>query len=455
MSVVLPTLKGCVWLAQLIFVCSLPKDQDCHELWCKRRKRSMREAAKQGQDVSSLKQATSAGQSSSSQPGSGGATSNKAERRSAGLVEKDGRPPEPASAPPSSSSSSHKSSVGILGVAPTTNITTTSTTTSSATYKEVIPGLDFPHSAAAQEEVERKVLQPPEPAELLPIIPKQYRPPEPPEPEECGIGADHDQSQLAGLVKLLQAKQGGMNAVQLSQVLNIPLDGTTKQLLENLSMQLVLGGSSQRSQSVTPQFYNEDSCDSLGGFGGYRGGYGGSDSRMEREGRGSDSGAGVKVALAQLLRSQGLSVTIGGVTSGSSQTNRPNQSIFSSNNQPSLPHMHAAGFPRGAESVHQPMGDVDYRELTNRGRPHSGGMRHPGDQGQDYGDRYRDTARYGRGDVPKVPNTDLMPLQMKVQNYLDNYSDGPGGTHNTPNRQHGDRSPQLRGIRKNIERPPY
>lgn len=314
----------CPWLRDIdpsrIAPPDLPKDQDCHEMWCKVRKKNMKLMKDQGGgDQSSVK---SSGQSSQS--------------------DKSSAPPKPPTVKstekvkqPSSQNSQPKSQ-------PSSKPSVDSRL--AALYeKSGIPGLDTKSATAESSEV-NQASQPIQRPDSAMSMSSDNTP---------GSAAVTQQNQLAQLVQLMQQ---GNTVQQVAKNLNMTLDEKTIGLMETLSKQLALAASMSKMdklspgaqlslQAVNPALKNSGNTESSGS-----GTYAnmdlvsdeGSQSNMsfaeqyltpgEEQGSASvgqesftqdsydsssygkaeGSNAGVAAALAQMLAKQGHKVAVGG-----------------------------------------------------------------------------------------------------------------------------------------------
>ncbi len=236
---------------------SLPHDQDCHELWSKRRKKSMREALK-------------------IEHGSGSGSGSKTDaRRSA--------PPEPPSAKPGLTTSASTSSLPSKGDSKKGLIKD----------GEKIHGLDESkkdESAATLVAGSRK-----------------------------GGGSNPDmQKQLAEVSSLVSAS-GKCTTNLLAHKLNVPFNPSTQKLLEHLQMQLLLQAAAEKTSSGStmtkmppePRRSHSDVpkaalIPTIGDRTLHMVSDPGSSS-SQRSAKG-DAHAGVKAALAQLLAQSGVRV---------------------------------------------------------------------------------------------------------------------------------------------------
>ena len=216
------------WESQCLKFCSLcfslPRDQDCHELWSKRRKKGRREAKKQEQlqgnpsrDLSkvvdqrcipaSVEPPPTAAKFSRVDEGDSSGGSIKGLHRSE-----------------SSASLTSKSGVGLF-----------------ASTKDVdsIPGLDLGNGS---EEQGNGNVSNSGSCGGRPSGPKGTGP-----QNLSGI-----QKQLLELAQLLQEKHGRMSTAQLANALNVPLDASTGRLLENLNVQLTMAVSRDSEKRDSP-----------------------------------------------------------------------------------------------------------------------------------------------------------------------------------------------------------
>ena len=326
-----------------MFVCpySLPKDQDCHELWSKRRKKSMREASKQDQPSAGHPPAH-ATNSATNKPG----FNNHHHRTAAAAPKFPPMVPAPVAAPPTVSKSNnsqgdnkppehvssgsytkphHLSQGGSMlsrgdGVSSKGSSASAFGYTSLSAKVDVIPGLDFTGDPMSHD--------PPK---------QQVAPPVDKTPPQEGTSSMH--RQLALMLQMLQSNVGGRSKLSiddLASTLKVPIDSSTKALLDNLSSQLyvatkpsdeespvdssrgrvapetigdnVYRGVSSSSRPYEPdsfpsRFHNPEPPAAAGSFA--------KQSSGGSTGSGSDQNAGIKAALAQLLTDKGVSVKLG------------------------------------------------------------------------------------------------------------------------------------------------
>jgi len=247
----------------------LPKDQDCHELWSKKRKKSMREAAK-SEDFHSL----SKGQSSHASMSRSSLEANRSLQRntgtSAGKVEKQDTKGSSTSQPvvPKKEKDQSTTSSGPLS---------RNSSSSDLTKKEIpvkssgsvnlfsketekIPGLDFGdvkdedsqspgnNSSATTNSSSSTKLPGNVKGGKNTSSPAKKPPKEghggsdKKKPDEGSTPQQNVQQQLASLMSVIQAKQGNVSVDDLAKTLKIPLEAKTRQLLENLSSQLMKSG---------------------------------------------------------------------------------------------------------------------------------------------------------------------------------------------------------------------
>lgn len=303
----------CPWLREVepsrIPPPDLPRDQDCHEMWCKNRKKHMKEAQKRGEDPSASQGNSSKGSvASASAQSITGKTEVKDMRRS---LSSDRTLP-PKGKPQSGANSNSKAPVGGIF-----------NRKEKAGGSSGIPGLDV----AAQE--------PPVEA--------------PPATDQDGKEAGH---QLTQMIALLQK---GMSVPDVAKSVNVTLDEQTQQLMSNLNAQLMLAARFSKDQGVADQAVpgradtsgNQSSAYSAEGFrpdygnhsssnmfGGNKGGglTEGNSTVYSQDNSNSSGGgenAGVKAALAQLLAQQGMRVSLGGTEISASETRMTHTDSYS------------------------------------------------------------------------------------------------------------------------------
>ncbi|XP_013391928.1 cyclin-dependent kinase 12 isoform X3 [Lingula anatina] len=312
----------------------LPKDKDCHELWSKKRKKSMKEAQ---QKQAAAEQASQGSKSKPSSDQKSDETSQskylfpilkdsaekprkEAEKRTAPTEEKDN-----LDKTESKVVKSLKSSGGFLGI---------------GKDNEKIPGFDLGTTSKPGSDPAPSLLQQPPAALTQPPVAKQ---------QQGALASAVDnasesvQSKLAGLAALLQTREG-LSVAQLAQLLNVPLDGATSVLLENLNMQLLLAAAAKQAQEKPPPPPPEgadvisDATNSSLYSGGVQQGAGFGTVRGEPDigsakPHSGDGNAGVKAALAQLLTQRGIPVTMGNSSGGSSGGDISAPGITSSSQQ--------------------------------------------------------------------------------------------------------------------------
>lgn len=281
-------------ISGLLLPISLPKDQDCHEMWCKNRKKHMKEAQKRGEDISSLQSNTSKGNAVSSQSSIG-----KMEGKEIRSSSSDRTLPVKAKASVSGTNSTSKAPVGIFNRKDKVSGTSG------------IPGLDV----ATQEQ----------PAEAPPTEDRK----------ETVVAPVNNQ--LSQMIALLQK---GMSVPDVAKSVNVTLDEQTQQLMSNLNAQLMLAAQLSKDQRISePSSHLETVNQGPYSSDGYRQDYGNhSTSNMFGGSKGDGSGegnsnlysldsnnssgvenAGVKAALAQLLAQQGMRVSLGGTEISASE----------------------------------------------------------------------------------------------------------------------------------------
>lgn len=271
-------------------------------MWCKNRKKNMKEAQKRGEDPSSIQTSNSKGSlASNSAQSSAGKTEGKEGRRS---VSSDRSLPSKGK-PSAASGTTAKAPAGLFN------------RKEKVGGSAGIPGLDV----AAQE-------QPP--VEAGPTSGD-------PENKEGGpVG-----NQLSQMIALLQK---GMPVPEVAKSVNVTLDDQTQQLMSNLHAQLMLAAQFSKDQGVADQGsraetlsqaasysaegYRQDYGNHSSGnaFGGHKGGatVEGNSSVYSQESNSNSSlgveNAGVKAALAQLLAQQGMRVSLGGTEISATET---------------------------------------------------------------------------------------------------------------------------------------
>ncbi|XP_062574759.1 cyclin-dependent kinase 13-like [Saccostrea cucullata] len=300
----------CPWLREVdpmrIPPPDLPKDQDCHEMWCKNRKKHLKEAQKRGEDTSSAQSSTTKVASSGSNS-SIGKTEGKDTRRS---VSSDRTLPAKTKPPMTGANSTNKTPVGIFN------------RKDKVGGASGIPGLDV---AGKEQQVEA----PPADSEVKEAVPPVS-------------------NQLSQMISLLQK---GMSVPDVAKSVNVTLDDQTQQLMSNLHAQLMLAAqlSTDQGAAVPPsqpetsvsqipypsegyqQDYGNHSSSNM--FGGAKGGGSveGNPSLYSQDsnsGMGSEN-AGVKAALAQLLAQQGMRVSLGGTEISASETRASHTETYS------------------------------------------------------------------------------------------------------------------------------
>ncbi|XP_074659535.1 uncharacterized protein LOC141912215 [Tubulanus polymorphus] len=337
----------------------LPRDQDCHELWCKKRKKALAMQKRSG--------------------GAGGGDKTN----SAAAANKD------------SAASNNKSDKTAASRASGANLPRSVSVPDrlSTTKTGAIPGLDL--QAGDKKNTPDRRTAASKSKELDPKV----------------------QNQLATLGELVTSDDN-MNIGKIASALNVPVDNTTAQLLENLNKQLLLAASVKKDVTTPQQqqqqqtenttvsqdsFASSTNCqgstdDSGNGGGGlalrpvYSSSHvrnfsedtlmsapGTDNSEQQTTGSGtaaSDANAGVKAALAQLLAQQGVNVKTSGETTTSKQRQSP---------------------------------------VSSRSSDFGGGVGNDGSAGSQ--------------DMEFSPQ---MPVKQKVQNFFDKYRDDAPGASGTP-----------------------
>jgi hypothetical protein len=222
-------------LVWLIAVCSLPKDQDCHEMWSKKRRKILRESARNEQALPpgvkteierSVLQAIDATEGPPSQPPKGPSTGDQK---------------------PSITDSKSRDSLGL-----------TASLTADDSKQEVIPGLDMlssdgvfgarydsrasdnsklPYSGSRSSDSRQ-----PTTSASAGSLSRGNSTSASSQPVLGGAAVSADlQQQLKTILGALDTGPGGQLTVsRLAQLLNIPVNAATQALLENLALQLVL-----------------------------------------------------------------------------------------------------------------------------------------------------------------------------------------------------------------------
>ncbi|XP_046350110.2 cyclin-dependent kinase 12-like isoform X2 [Haliotis rufescens] len=282
----------CPWLRDInpaaIPPPDLPRDQDCHELWCKTRKKQLREQQRKEQEQGGPVSKNSTPQQPPRQERGGRDTSSS--QRSADSGRGDRR-----------TSVSDSKSTSLFG------------NNSSTKDQHSIPGLD----AAGKDKNSGA-------GDALPAMERQS-------------SLEANKVNAANLAQLIQLAQGEISVSQIAKSLNITVDQQTSQLLDNLKQQLLmaappqskqgLGGSNPNSQGYGSQpvdMYDQAGAGPGAAYGsGYNSG-GGSSTFVSQtsveEKTSSDKNAGVKAALAQLLAEQGIGVVAGSKVMGGSDS---------------------------------------------------------------------------------------------------------------------------------------
>ncbi|KAK3109135.1 hypothetical protein FSP39_023685 [Pinctada imbricata] len=345
----------CQWLREVdpnsIPPPDLPKDQDCHEMWSRNRKKHMREVQRlkesDGASGSSTKSGSQSGQnrSGSREPSQGKSASSTSESVPAVSRQKSSSSTSQLSR--STSSSSAQSASGQTKAAPISSGQKDASAMFVAQKESKaggIPGLDIPQEKDQEESIHSET------------VPKA-KAPSSVESQGQSQGSSTAQPALAQLVQLLQE---GKSATEVAKLLNMAEDEQTLQLMNNLSTQLLLAAQMTTSQKAedllnlpTPiksqpappvvppvkpaaepypaRYPSAGSAGSFGngsysgsdnyssapkaehGVGGYTGDpYTADDSQSSNLSHDSGSNAGVKAALAQLLAQQGMRVSMGG-----------------------------------------------------------------------------------------------------------------------------------------------
>ncbi|XP_067649795.1 cyclin-dependent kinase 12-like isoform X2 [Haliotis asinina] len=277
----------CPWLRDInpasIPPPDLPRDQDCHELWCKTRKKQLREQQRKEQE-----QGGSASKNTPQQP----------------LRQERGRDMNSSGRAADSGRGDRRSSLS------DSKPTSLFGNSSSTKDQHSIPGLE----AAGKDKNSGA-------GDALPALERQS-------------SLEANKANAAKLAQLIQLAQGDISVSQIAKSLNINVDQQTSQLLDNLKQQLLMAAPPQGKQGV-------GAVNSQGGYGsqpvdmysqagtghGYGGGYnsgGGPSSFVSQtsveEKSSSDKNAGVKAALAQLLAQQGIGVMAGSKVMGGSDS---------------------------------------------------------------------------------------------------------------------------------------
>ncbi|XP_041367507.1 cyclin-dependent kinase 12-like [Gigantopelta aegis] len=309
----------CPWLRDIIPARipppDLPRDQDCHELWCKNRKKLMREQMRKEQEMGGVPSKSTTPQSMKLAP------------VGRGLQGKDTKTPIDMRASGESHDSSRRTSAGdgksyVYG---------------NGNSKDSIPGLavkkaETPESGGGGGSGDG------------------FGREKSSHGKEQAISGKTTQAQLSQLIELLKSQQGGISIKQIAKSLNISVDQQTTQLLDNLKQQLMEAASvakqaKERGEPVlsstvftspvdtVPKHRHEDTGYSVDNQQSSAYSHpGASESSVfssslsvassgftntlpQTSGAvqpGYDKHAGVKAALAQLLAQQGIPVTMGG-----------------------------------------------------------------------------------------------------------------------------------------------
>ncbi|XP_060065103.1 cyclin-dependent kinase 12-like [Ylistrum balloti] len=340
----------CPWLRDIechkITPPDLPKDQDCHEMWCKNRKKSIKEAKLKELETGS-KNITP--QKSSVSNYKSGSSSGKVHIDTSKSSSADSVVPTKAVTKSSNSASSSQSVVSHM-----TGHSSSSASSSSSARKNVvpIPGIDQSMDKASKDGDSK-----------LDIHGSHHK------------GQSHDGDDVEGrgsssipavdpqnqLTKMVSMLQQGLSVDTVAKNMNMKLDEQTMQLMDNLGKQLMLAASMAKhvtkdsSEEVTEEVKATDTLPGLGlsgddqtsqtytdpAIGGSYPDYhqAGDGQSMDNyrypmesvqdpypaaaygvpaepaatgDQEGNSSNAGVKAALAQLLSQQGIRVAVGG-----------------------------------------------------------------------------------------------------------------------------------------------
>ena len=179
----------------LVLNCSLPRDQDCHELWSKKRKKTMREAASKG------------GQGDSSLPSSQ-STANVSSKAA----------PKPSSGYISVSDVFGQRSQSMTDMSKTQSVSRT-------TPSDLVKNKTLPNKSVTNKDSE---VSSGAEVGVTGIEGKTN------EVRVEGKVAEN----LAGLTQLLLQNKTPFTLLQLSEILNVPVDSSTQGLLEKLNMLL-------------------------------------------------------------------------------------------------------------------------------------------------------------------------------------------------------------------------
>lgn len=325
----------CPWLRDVdcskIMPPDLPKDQDCHEMWCKNRKKSIKEAK--------LKELETGSKNITPQkPGA----SQSAYKSSKGHGDKSSAESvltKPVTKSSASSVSSHSVTSHMIGHS------SSSSSSSSLRKNVVIPGIDQSVDKTSKD--------------VDSNLDVRHKGQSHGGEDSASVPTVDPQNQLTKMVTMLQQ---GLSVDTVAKNMNMKLDDQTMQLMDNLGKQLMLaasmakhvtketteeapeevkdaetlpglglGGGEPASQVYTesatggnyPEYHHAGDNQSMDSYGypmenipdPYPAGYGvQSQSQVagtvDQESNGSN--AGVKAALAQLLSQQGIRVAVGG-----------------------------------------------------------------------------------------------------------------------------------------------
>ena len=224
------------------------------------------------------------------------------------------------------------------------------------------------------------------------------------------------QKQLIDLAHVLQEKQGRMTLEQLADALNVPNDGSTRVLLENLNSQLsraVTQGRRDSPAPLPPHMRREESK---------------TDSRSGNPGQKDDSG-GVQAALAQLLAQQGVKVGAKPVppSSGNSGSHRYSSGSQRLDQDDSSRDSFGDRYSGGRGGVPPLSGDSSFNNPAPRSRQYSQQSSYntqPMSISEGSNSPYsydNSNSQRSRREELLNPEAEQLSVKAKVENYFDKY----------------------------------